>query len=323
MQVTSPPARVSRAGGDARYGGGPGRLNPQLGAARPHSSPFLLRPEHRTAAGREGAQRSAAHDAARDPGSADAHGHGDHSGRVARTARDATADRDRLSERRGAREAGAAKSLVRRGFRCFLILNAHSSNRAIPTFIVDRINQETGGMAVDLGAVARGRPSASLYLIPGLVDLDAAYAAEVTLRTHRPLSSGLRPDDPLPWVTRFGAGQARLRGTGRVTALLAHNAVAVAVPHERIGWVVAGHRGDLVPPRFGARGHPVPVVVPEPQSVSRTGLGRARASIRRRRALPTVIGLLPEPQPSPDSHGVLCCTERALTPRAFDAQAEP
>ena len=224
--------------------------------------------------------------------SVDAHGHGDHSGRVARTARDAPAHRDRLSERRGAREAGAAKSLVRHGFRCLLILNAHSSNRAIPTFIVDRINQETGGIAVDLGAVARGRPSASLYLIPGLVDLDAAYAAEVTLRTHRPLSSGLRPDDPLPWVTRFGAGQARLRGTGR-------------------------------PPRFGARDHPVPVVVPEPQSVSRTGLGRARASIRRRRPLPTVIGLLPEPQPPADPHRVLRCTERALTPRAFDAQAEP
>ena len=33
--------------------------------------------------------------------------------------------------------------------------------------------------------------SASLYLIPGLVDLDVAYAAEVTLRTHRPLSSSL------------------------------------------------------------------------------------------------------------------------------------
>ena len=43
-----------------------------------------------------------------------------------------------------------AKSLVRHGFRHFLILNAHGGNRAITTYIVDRINQETGGIAVDL-----------------------------------------------------------------------------------------------------------------------------------------------------------------------------
>ena len=103
----------------------------------------------------------------------------------------------------------AAKSLIRHGFKRFLILNAHGSNRAITTFIVDRINQETAGMAVDLGAVAgplteRGADagtadadqqtapvldrhgatreiSRSLYLIPGLVDLDAA---ELTMPAH-------------------------------------------------------------------------------------------------------------------------------------------
>ncbi|MXX70723.1 MAG: creatininase family protein, partial [Gemmatimonadetes bacterium] len=48
----------------------------------------------------------------------------------------------------------AAKSLIRHGFKRFLILNAHGGNRAITTFIVDRINQETEGIAVDLGAVA-------------------------------------------------------------------------------------------------------------------------------------------------------------------------
>ena len=47
----------------------------------------------------------------------------------------------------------AAKSLMRHGFKRFLILNAHGGNRAITTFIVDRINQETEGIAVDLGAV--------------------------------------------------------------------------------------------------------------------------------------------------------------------------
>ncbi|MCH2469294.1 MAG: creatininase family protein [Gemmatimonadetes bacterium] len=103
----------------------------------------------------------------------------------------------------------AAKSLTRHGFKRFLILNAHGGNRAITTFIVDRINQETGGIAVDLGAVlgpftdrepARALPrpaqavfdrhggtsetSNSLYLIPQLVDLDGVTAAELTLPPH-------------------------------------------------------------------------------------------------------------------------------------------
>jgi creatinine amidohydrolase len=103
----------------------------------------------------------------------------------------------------------AAKSLMVHGFKRFLFMNAHGGNRAITTFIVDRINQETEGIAVDLGAVtgpfrnrtasrALPRPtepmldrhggtpetSSSLYLIPQLVDLDAAYAAVLTLPPH-------------------------------------------------------------------------------------------------------------------------------------------
>ncbi|MCH7532272.1 MAG: creatininase family protein [Gemmatimonadetes bacterium] len=103
----------------------------------------------------------------------------------------------------------AAKSLMHHGFKRFLILNAHGGNRAITTFIVDRINQETEGIAVDLGAVVvpftdrtasralpgptepvfdrhggTGETSNSLYLIPELVDLDAAYPAELTLPPH-------------------------------------------------------------------------------------------------------------------------------------------
>jgi creatinine amidohydrolase len=103
----------------------------------------------------------------------------------------------------------AAKSLMQHGFKRFLFLNAHGGNRAITSFIVDRINQETEGIAVDLGAVAgafvdrsasrdaaspaepmldrhAGTPetSTSMYLIPELVDIDAAYAAELTLPPH-------------------------------------------------------------------------------------------------------------------------------------------
>ncbi len=103
----------------------------------------------------------------------------------------------------------AAKSLIAHGFKRFLFLNAHGGNRAITTFIVDRVNQETAGIAVDLGAVAgpfmdrerlaaQPRPppdvldrhggtsetSSSLYLIPNLVDLEAAVPADVTMPAH-------------------------------------------------------------------------------------------------------------------------------------------
>jgi creatinine amidohydrolase len=107
----------------------------------------------------------------------------------------------------------AAKSLMRHGFKRFLILNAHGGNAAITRFIVDRINQETEGIAVDLGSVLGpfrnraadsaemaaggdrqpeffdrhgGTPetSNSLYLIPELVDLEAAVPAELTLPPH-------------------------------------------------------------------------------------------------------------------------------------------
>ncbi len=103
----------------------------------------------------------------------------------------------------------AARSLMRHGFKRFLILNSHGGNAAITRFIVDRINQETEGIAVDLGSVlgpfrqrVAARPeqdagppvldrhggtsetSNSMYLIPELVDLEAAVTAELTLPPH-------------------------------------------------------------------------------------------------------------------------------------------
>jgi len=103
----------------------------------------------------------------------------------------------------------AAKSLMRHGFKRFLMLNSHGGNSAITRFIVDRINQETEGIAVDLGSVlgpfrprVAARPesdavprvfdrhggtsetSNSMYLIPELVDLEAAETAELALLPH-------------------------------------------------------------------------------------------------------------------------------------------
>ena len=101
----------------------------------------------------------------------------------------------------------AAQSLMRHGFRRFLILNSHGGNRVISQYIADRINHETEGIAVELGEAAApfrqeaesepssedpvfdrhggvGETSTSLYLIPDLVDLARARPATLTMLEH-------------------------------------------------------------------------------------------------------------------------------------------
>ncbi len=103
----------------------------------------------------------------------------------------------------------AAQSLIQHGFKRFLILNAHGGNRAICQYIVDRINQETEGIAVDLGSAATpylqrspevevasedplqldrhagvGETANSLFLIPTLVVQGRAVPAAITMPEH-------------------------------------------------------------------------------------------------------------------------------------------
>lgn len=98
----------------------------------------------------------------------------------------------------------AAQSLIAQGFKRFLILNSHAGNAAIAQYVVDRINQETPGIAVELDAAAqpfltrvrRDEPPAfdrhagvsetsrSLYLTPTLVNLAAGRTAPLTLPPH-------------------------------------------------------------------------------------------------------------------------------------------
>jgi creatinine amidohydrolase len=98
----------------------------------------------------------------------------------------------------------AAQSLIRHGFKRFLILNSHGGNQAISRYVVDRINQETAGIAVELGEAAGpfekrstrndprefdrhagvGETSSSLYLTPNLVDMRNARTAPLTLPPH-------------------------------------------------------------------------------------------------------------------------------------------
>ena len=98
----------------------------------------------------------------------------------------------------------AVESLIRHGFKRFMILNAHGGNRAISTLLVDQINQTTAGIAVDMGVAVRPfsepikvdlpevfdrhggvwETSNSQYLIPDLVQMDKAVTAELSLPEH-------------------------------------------------------------------------------------------------------------------------------------------
>lgn len=98
----------------------------------------------------------------------------------------------------------AVESLIKHGFKRFLLLNAHGGNRATVGFIVDRINQETAGIAIDLGEAAGpfmtrsqgaaptvldrhagvSETSRTMYLAPNLVDLSVAETATLTMPDH-------------------------------------------------------------------------------------------------------------------------------------------
>jgi creatinine amidohydrolase len=101
----------------------------------------------------------------------------------------------------------AAQSLMKHGFKRFLLLNSHGGNQIITRYIADRINQETEGIAVELGEAAApfmtrserpaastarvfdrhggvGETSNSMYLTPNLVNLNAAKTATLTMPEH-------------------------------------------------------------------------------------------------------------------------------------------
>lgn len=166
----------------------------------------------------------------------------------------------------------SVKSLIRHGFMRFLMLNAHGGNRAITTFIVDRINQETAGIAVDLGAVVgpfrtpappvaaqegpavldrhggTGETSNSLYLIPDLVDLDAAFPAALTLPPHM---EAMLPDvlggDPTA-LALFLAEGLKDESTGKGTA--SHELSTTGVWGERDPREASAERGRRVEEAF-------------------------------------------------------------------------
>lgn len=132
----------------------------------------------------------------------------------------------------------AVESLIRHGFKRFIIMNAHGGNRAISTLIVDQINQTTAGVAVSFGEAVRpfmepspvapstvldrhggtGETSRSLYLMPDLVQLDEAVTAQLTLPEHL---TNMLPEviagDPTA-LTLFLAEGLKAEETGKQTS---------------------------------------------------------------------------------------------------------
>ncbi len=140
----------------------------------------------------------------------------------------------------------AVQSLIQHGFKRFLLLNGHGGNAATTRFIVDRINQETSGIAVELGEAAepylrkaragrvqaaqpKGPPvfdrhagvaetSASLYYTPNLVDLSKARTATLTLPDHlQKMLPQVAAGDPTASLVFLAEG-LKAKSTGKQTS---------------------------------------------------------------------------------------------------------
>jgi creatinine amidohydrolase len=134
----------------------------------------------------------------------------------------------------------AAQSLMKHGFKRFLLLNSHGGNQIITRYIADRINQETEGIAVELGDAAApfltrntattpaprvfdrhggvGETSTSLYMLPNLVNLEAAQRATLTMPDHlTKMLPEVVAGDPTATLVFLAEG-LKARSTGKGTS---------------------------------------------------------------------------------------------------------
>ena len=132
----------------------------------------------------------------------------------------------------------AAQSLISHGFKRVLLLNSHMGNQAISRYVVDRINQETPGIAVELSEAAQpflkgprrneptafdrhagvGETSASLYLTPNLVNMREARTAPLTLPPHlQKMLPEVTAGDPAATLV-FLAESLKAESTGKRTS---------------------------------------------------------------------------------------------------------
>jgi creatinine amidohydrolase len=134
----------------------------------------------------------------------------------------------------------AVQSLLRHGFHRILIFNSHGGNENISSYIVDRVNQETSGVAVELNEAAApylkeptglrrrspvldrhggvGETSLSLYLTPNLVNMSAAARATITMPDHlQKMLPQVVAGDPTA-LTLFRAEGLKAEETGKHTS---------------------------------------------------------------------------------------------------------
>ena len=134
-----------------------------------------------------------------------------------------------------------AQSLIRHGFRRFLFLNSHAGNQYITRIVIDRLNQETSAVAIDLTdgveAMTRrvaaepaaatnrfdrhggvGETSRAMYLFPSLVQIDKAQPTRLTLPPHlsRMLPDVVRGDRAATLI--FLAEGLKPKETGKQTS---------------------------------------------------------------------------------------------------------
>ena len=131
----------------------------------------------------------------------------------------------------------AAQSLIAHGFKRVLLLNSHGGNRAVSRYVVDRINQETPGVAVELDEAAQpffkgpreeptefdrhagvNETSNSLYLTPNLVDMSEARTVPLTLPSHlQRMLPDVAAGDPTATLV-FLAESLKAEATGKGTS---------------------------------------------------------------------------------------------------------
>ena len=136
------------------------------------------------------------------------------------------------------------QSLLKHGFKRFVIMSTHNGNDAIVELIVDQINQTTSGVAVNYyeaiepfvkpiasygGHAGTGETSKSLYLIPNLVSVRKVEPTVRTLPKHLENMAPTISSDPTA-RTIFLAETLKDESTGKKTSAAEMSSTGIIGP---------------------------------------------------------------------------------------------
>ena len=158
--------------------------------------------------------------------------------------------------------------------------------------VLERVVVDVGSSEFDTkpGAPTLRPTAVFLVAVSGAEHLLPFAGPAVVVAVHPPLIRTVATRDAVGMIApqrravavRSAPGSRRPRRRQRTcwrhapAAGLAHHAVAVAVPHERIRRMVARHRCDPVRSSFRATDAAVPVIVPRGDCLGNAGRGRGR-----------------------------------------------